>query len=315
MQSDKIWRPAIEFNMTEHCNLRCAHCDHASSYLPTRFADLGSFTRDIEALSGVLNARELKLVGGEPLLHPQLVDFLRVAKDVQIANTLILVTNGVLLHKTPEEVFDLIDGMWISIYPGIKYRFDWDWVQRLADRHKIFVWRKETPEFAERSLIEEIESDAMVKMVYQNCDLAHLESCHTIFDGRYYSCAPSVWVEPRLASHGVTFRNREADSVAIHDNPDLRDDLDALIRRAHPLEACRYCLGSWARRAPNRQMSRADTREFLSRKQDPLADLVNPELIVPRSYTAPNDAADHDGQSDLPETAATATPAAGRQDT
>jgi organic radical activating enzyme len=288
MSPNRLWRPTIEFNLTEHCNLRCTHCDHASSMLPTKFADLMSFARDVEVLSTVLQAREFKFVGGEPLLHPQLVDFLRVAKDVQIAKRLVLVTNGVLLHRAPDELWELIDGMWISIYPGVKHRFDWDWVQRIADEHQIWVWRKETPEFAERLLVEEVRNEELVRMVFQNCDLAHLESCHTIHEGRYYMCAPSVWTQPRLALRGVTFENRESDSVAIHDNASLYEDLDNLIRRQEPLEACRYCLGSWARRTPNVQSTKKRTEEFLTRKPENLAELIDPEMLVPRSFTEQN---------------------------
>ncbi len=285
MPNDRLWRPAIEFNLTEHCNLRCEHCDHASSLMPKKFADLASFTRDIEVLSTVLHAGEFKFVGGEPLLHPQLLDFLRVAKGTKIANRLVLVTNGVLLHKAPDDLWDLIDGMWISLYPGIKHHFDWEWVQQIAEEHKIFVWRKETPRFVESSLIEEIKNEDFVRMIYQNCDRAHLFSCHTIYEGRYYICEPAVWMEPRLALHGIALQNREADSVPIHDNASLYDDLDELIRRQEPLEACRYCLGSWARSTPNKQLNRSGVEDFLTRKSDELADLVNPIWIVPRSYT------------------------------
>ena len=288
MSRNKLWRPAIEFNVAEHCNLRCTHCDQASWMLPTKFADLTSFTRDIEVLSSVLQARELKIGGGEPLQHPQLVDFLRVAKDVKIANRLVLLTNGVLLHKAPDELWELIDGMWISLYPGVKHRFDWDWVQRMADEHQIWVWRKETPEFAERLLVEEVRNEELVRMVFQNCDLAHLESCHTIHEGRYYMCSPSVWTEPRLSFRGITFENRESNGVAIHDNPSLYEDLDNLIRRQEPLEACRYCLGSWARSTANVQLTRKRAEEFLTRQPDDLADLVGPQIIVPRSFTEQN---------------------------
>jgi hypothetical protein len=285
MSRSRLWRPAIEFNVTEHCNLRCAHCDQASWTLPRKFADIMSFARDIEVLSTVLQARELKFGGGEPLLHPHLLDFLRVAKDVQIADRLVLLTNGVLLHKAPEELWELIDGMWISIYPGVKHRFDWDWVQRIADEHQIWIWRKETPEFAQRLLVDEVGNEELVRMVFQNCEIAHLESCHTIHEGRYYMCSPSVWMQPRLALRGVSFENRESDSVAIHDNANLYEDLDNLIRRQEPLQACRYCLGSWARSTPNVQLNRASGAEFLARQPDDLADLVDPEMIVPRSLT------------------------------
>lgn len=285
MSRNKLWRPSIEYNLAEHCNLRCKHCDQASWMLPPKFADLVSFRRDMEVLSTVLRAAELKFGGGEPLQHPQLLDFLRVAREIQIANRLILLTNGVLLHKAPDELWELVDGMWITIYPGVKHRFDWEWVQRKADEHHIWVWRKETPEFAERLLVEELRNDEFVQMVFQNCSLAHLESCHTIHEGRYYICSPSVWQEPRLAASGITFENRESDSVAIHDNAGLHEDLDNLIRRQEPLKACRYCLGSWARSSPNVQLTRKGGAEFQARQPQDLADLVDPEIIVPRSFT------------------------------
>lgn len=289
MSRSKLWRPAIEFNLTEHCNLKCTHCDQASPLLPPKFAELESFTRDMEALSTVLEAGELKLAGGEPLQHPQILDFFRVAKELKIANRLILITNGVLLHKAPDELWDLIDGLWISIYPGVKFRFDWDWIQQKADEHQIWIWRKETPEFSERLLVEEIQSDELVKMVFQNCELAHLESCHTIHEGRYFMCAPSVYTEPRLALRGIEIDSRGPDSVALHDNPNLYEELDALIRRQdEPLEACRFCLGSWARSTPNKQLTRKSTVEFLNRKPDDLADLVDPKIVVPRSLTEQN---------------------------
>jgi len=178
--------------------------------------------------------------------------------------------------------------MWISLYPGVKYRFDWEWIQGVADKHKIFVWRKETPEFVESSLIEEIPNKDFVRMIYQNCDRAHLFSCHTIYEGRYYICEPAVWMESRLGLHGISFENKESDSVAIHESADLYQDLDSLIRRQEPLKACSFCLGSWARSTPNEQLSKSDIQAFVTRKPDELARLVSPAWIVPRSYTSPD---------------------------
>src|SRR5687768_11507768 len=102
MLQQKLWRPAIEFNLTEHCNLSCAHCDHSSLMLPKKFASLEQFTKDIEQLSKVMHAADFKFAGGEPLLHPDLLDFIRIARKNQIAERYVLITNGVLLHKAPD---------------------------------------------------------------------------------------------------------------------------------------------------------------------------------------------------------------------
>ena len=172
----------------------------------------------------------------------------------------------------------------------MKYRFDWDWVQQMADQYGIFVWRKDTPEFVESNLIQEIKSPDLVRMIYRNCDRTHLFSCHTIHEGSYYMCEPSLWMEGRLGLHGIEFENREVDSVPIHDNPNLYDDLSRFIRNQEPLKACSYCLGSWARSTPNEQLSTKNAREFVARQPDRLADLVSTEWIVPRPYVEQNDA-------------------------
>src|SRR5690348_4435511 len=98
---DKLLRPSVEFNLTEHCNLSCYGCDHASPLLPTRLADLESFQRDLAALSEVFHSREIRLVGGEPLLHPRIVEFMRAARDSGVADSVVIYTNGVLLHRMP----------------------------------------------------------------------------------------------------------------------------------------------------------------------------------------------------------------------
>lgn len=284
MSGKKVWRPSIEYNLTEHCNLSCTHCDHASSILPKKLADLDVFRRDLEVLSTALEVAELKLGGGEVLLHPQLIDFLKVARSIEIARRVVLLTNGVLLHKAPTELWELIDGMWISLYPGVRQRFDWDWIQEMAEKHKVWVWRKETPEFSKRTLVKEIESKEMVQLIFDNCALAHFESCHTVHEGRYYICSPAAWAEPRLALHGVDFKNRAADGIPIHDNPALREDLEQSIRGNRPLKACRFCLGSFARSTPNAQLNPSDQAAFLARAPEALTDLVDSDIIIPQSY-------------------------------
>lgn len=116
---DPLFVRSVEYPIVEHCNLSCQHCDHASPLLPKRFANLDRYSRDLDALSPVLHAQEFRLLGGEPLLHPDLLDFLSVARKSQIANTITLVTNGTLLHQAPSELWKLIDRLWVSVYPRV----------------------------------------------------------------------------------------------------------------------------------------------------------------------------------------------------
>ena len=85
-QVPKIEQRAADYNLTEHCNLRCAGCDHSSPLLAKKFAEVAEYQRDLAALSQVLHLRELKILGGEPLLHPDLIEFLRGARASGIAD-------------------------------------------------------------------------------------------------------------------------------------------------------------------------------------------------------------------------------------
>src|SRR5438094_7310590 len=102
----KLTRFSVEYNLTEHCNLSCYLCDHASPLLSKKFAILEDFVRDFEALSHVFHSTQLRIVGGEPTLHPQLLTFLREARRIGIADNIVLLTNGVQLHRMPAELWE-----------------------------------------------------------------------------------------------------------------------------------------------------------------------------------------------------------------
>lgn len=70
---------SFQIELTSRCNERCVHCyipnkDEMTDIDPAFYYDVLNQCRDM----GLLN---ITLSGGEPMLHPQFVDFLRKAKD------------------------------------------------------------------------------------------------------------------------------------------------------------------------------------------------------------------------------------------
>ena len=53
--ANKLTRLSVEYSLTEHCNISCHACAHASPLLAKKFADLAHFTRDFEALADLAN--------------------------------------------------------------------------------------------------------------------------------------------------------------------------------------------------------------------------------------------------------------------
>jgi MoaA/NifB/PqqE/SkfB family radical SAM enzyme len=103
----------VAVRLTQRCNLHCVGCAFHSPYLtlPAREATsmkdfpLALFKKLCGELK-LMGTRSLWLTGdGEPLLHPQIFDFIEVAKETGLMVKLI--TNGVLLDEAKQR--SLID--------------------------------------------------------------------------------------------------------------------------------------------------------------------------------------------------------------
>jgi len=65
-------------HLTDHCNLNCKGCTHFSNIAKPAFADVEQFECEFKQLATIFSEiTEIYLLGGEPLLHPRLTEFLR----------------------------------------------------------------------------------------------------------------------------------------------------------------------------------------------------------------------------------------------
>ena len=103
--------------VVEHCNLKCRFCDHFAPIAEKEFADIKVFEKDFARLSELLNARvdKIGLMGGEPRLHPQLNEFLYVARKYFPKTKISVVTNGILLLKQTDEFWNTCRDNRISV--------------------------------------------------------------------------------------------------------------------------------------------------------------------------------------------------------
>lgn len=107
---------AVQAHITNKCNLRCCFCAHALD--GEAFKSLKSFDENMpletfkkfveQAKDFPQKFKTINLAGiGEPLLHPDIVEMTRLAKEANIAERIEIVTNAVLL--TPAMADKLID--------------------------------------------------------------------------------------------------------------------------------------------------------------------------------------------------------------
>jgi GTP 3',8-cyclase len=111
---DRLQRPMhdLRISVTDRCNFRCSYCmpkelfgeDYA--FLPP--SELLSFDeiKRLTALFVSLGVEKIRLTGGEPLMRPKLPELVRDIKAVPGVKDIGLTTNGVLLGRLAEPLYD-----------------------------------------------------------------------------------------------------------------------------------------------------------------------------------------------------------------
>lgn len=119
-------RNIIAYHIVDHCNLNCSACNHFSPLAKPRFANIDKFEKNISKLSKILKIAELNLLGGEPLLHPELIEFVKIARKILKNEFICIWTNGILLNSMDSTFFTEIKKRNICIritnYGAIKHK-------------------------------------------------------------------------------------------------------------------------------------------------------------------------------------------------
>lgn len=240
----RIGLRALEINAVLHCNLSCRGCSHASPAAARWFADPATVERDLRALSAAVAVGTIRVLGGEPLLHPDLTGVLAAVRASGIGARTRVVTNGVRLHLTDWDWLALADEVHVSIYPGtavrdaalaeLERRCRHDNRDLLVKRYHAFrLVHPLTPLAPE---------DAQA--VFDTCQSAHVWNCHSVHEGAVYLCPVSA--PPYAAA--------EDERCLIEPTATLRGRLESFLTRTRPLAACTNCLGTTGALVPHTQV-------------------------------------------------------------
>ena len=267
----RIQRGYIEYFLVDHCNLRCAHCSHFSPFMKPWSPELEDFQRDIRALAEVMQVGRFRFLGGEPLLNRQLPEFIDSVRESDLARSVGLCTNGLLLHKVERSTLSKLDWLDVSLYPGTTP--DSETIGRRAeeicDELGLTLHLFPKPDFRYQILDSPIEEQETVQKIYQTCKMAHggwdmfHDGCHTIYKGSYYKCNRPAYTRAYLQHKGSSVESlpdfATRDGVSLH-QPDLQERLVEYLLSEQPLESCRWCLGTCGVRLSHRMMSRDEVK-------------------------------------------------------
>lgn len=230
----------LDLPITDRCNLGCASCSH--------FAPLANDSPlipvdDIEASLTLLSEKcqssvgEIFILGGEPLLHPELSKIIDITRRLYLYSRIFLVSNMILFEKRWEEIADslirneIIVGF--SKYGKVNEKEVVNGIKLCMENGiQIVPFGSDPAQFNSYMKSEEASHNAIMK---QNCDM---KTCVTLRGNYLYMCSPVTYLEYPNRAFGMNLKASKYDRIDIRDI-DNEDEVLALSELPNPF--CRHC--------------------------------------------------------------------------
>lgn len=184
---DSDYLPYLEFHIADKCNLNCAACQHFAGLVKEEhFPDFEKFKEGFTKLhSFVSDIGRIRILGGEPLLNPDVSEYVKFVRSLYTYSELYVVTNGILLESMPESFYETMAEnnakIHLSLYPPFNEKCD-EWQKYCEDRGVGFETDGKISEFSKMYTLEKT-SDA-TKQFY-SCNQAN---CNNYYEGKVAPC-------------------------------------------------------------------------------------------------------------------------------
>ena len=220
----------MEINATRGCTNSCNHCNHSSTrFTESYYMSPETLKADLDVMKDLIRTKLLFVQGGEPLLHPKVVELMSLCYDSGIAKQCGVLTNGKLLPRMGDDFWEMLATrkmeLRLSCYPDLSPDIV-PFVQDKAQQWGFFVRPQTINSFKPLFL----KNDGST---YYGCPWSR---CLTLHEHFFYLC-PLTTFFPK--QHMGLPEHIDGISLDGLDEPKLRE----FLNRSHPLETCKICAG------------------------------------------------------------------------
>ena len=226
-----------EIQLCDRCNLDCAYCSHLSPISKPVKISLETLEAECRRLASV-GVDEVNLMGGEPLLHPQVNEAIKLTRSILPNIKLIVSTNGLLLPRMSKDFWQCCREnrvvLRITPYPKAKngtwnyFKYVW-LIKKNRVRMESTGWRFG---FRHQLLSEKAEYDATSN--YLRCQL----HCTQVRDATLWPCAYVAYAFNLNNKFGTNFRTAAGDSLPLTDTT-TATEVRLWLLRTKPF--CSHC--------------------------------------------------------------------------
>ena len=228
----------LDVHVTDHCNMRCRGCSHFSNISAPAFADVDEFAKDLHRMAELFSeVKEIFLLGGEPLLHPRVDEFVRITYECFPRAATYLFTNSLLVTRMDERVWSALADtgcvLFCDDYPVDLPKAEID--AMAAARGVKVKWTEPRDQFFTIPIDLEGKQDAAES--FAACE--GVDNCVNLRHGRLYPCARIAYIDIFREHYGVdSLQATPADSISIYGEAKPWEIMDFLLA---PVPWCSHC--------------------------------------------------------------------------
>lgn len=252
INNGKVETEACEINVAHHCNRSCRSCTHLGPKSKKVLVDPSSVLKDLSTLAAYYHPQRVSLLGGEPLLHPGLLDVVDAVRQSAVSETIRVVTNGTFLGRMPDRFWQAVDQVHISVYPDSTIKAEeLRSYSRKAKKHGVALELRYFDSFREAYSELGTADERLIRRIYATCKIAQLWHCHSHCAGHLHLCAQSAFIPRYLL--GKSEAEAAFDGFEITQSGGSREKLLEFLSAGRPLQSCCHCLGSVGKRFVHEQ--------------------------------------------------------------
>ncbi len=234
----------FEINILKKCNLRCQCCNNFSPLVAEEEfcdSDMEIVKEDLLRIKKLFSdsVGRIYISGGEPLMHPRLLDYIKFIRKTFMKADIAIITNGILLLNMKQNFWDICRDNNIILTPtkypiNVKYDLIMEKAKQNGVRCKFFG----SSESGRTSwhFPFDLQGKQDYRESFYNCYNAM--NCITLYRGKLYPCSlvTNIDIFNRYFDKNLTVLAE--DGVDIYEY----DDRDTILKKLiEPMKFCRYC--------------------------------------------------------------------------
>lgn len=184
--------PSVELHVSDFCNLNCRGCVHFSPLFEKKLPDYDTRIGDLDRLKEIFQQIfVIFLLGGEPLLNPELDRYITKARECFPNAEMQLITNGLLLLSLSDEVMEIIRQNKITIIIS-EYAPTHHIIKKIKDRLQSFKI-----EYTVRSMgiKEKFNRPLSISLNSKYNKKCISNGCTSVCDGKIARCPTLLYID------------------------------------------------------------------------------------------------------------------------